>query len=194
MDHEQHTSHRRRPAAQRVLRAAAESFYAEGIHAVGVDTLAARAGVAKMSLYNNFGSKNDLVAAYLRTRDERWREWLHAEVERRAHTAKDRILAFFDASRDWMREESPRGCAFINALAEIPDTSHPARQAVADQKHWTYAYLVRLAREAGANDPDDVAGQLFVLAQGAAVTSVIGIVDNPWRHARTSAATVIRDL
>lgn len=153
MNHEQRTAHRRRPAAQRVLRAAAESFYAEGIHAVSVDTLVARAGVAKMSLYNNFGSKNDLVAAYLRTRDERWREWLCKEVERRAHTAKDRILAFFDASRDWMRDESPRGCAFINALAEIPDPGHPAGQAITDQKHWTRAYLYRLVREIGATTP-----------------------------------------
>ncbi len=89
---------RDRPAATRILRTASESFYEEGIRAVGVDALVERAGVAKMSLYKNFGSKDDLVAAYLRARDERWRGWLRDEVERRADSPKGKLLAVFDAS------------------------------------------------------------------------------------------------
>lgn len=185
---------RRRPAAERVLRTASEMFYEEGIRAVGVDALAERAGVAKMSLYKNFGSKDELVAAYLRARDERWREWLEDEVERRADSPKGKLLAVFDAYGEWMERESPRGCAFVNAFAEIADPEHPAREVVEEQKEWMRGYLARLASEAGAEDPEELAGRLFVLTEGATVAGAMRTIRDAWYKARETAAILLAGL
>ena len=185
---------RSRPAAERILRTASELFYEEGIRAVGVDTLVERAGVAKMSLYKNFGSKDELVASYLRARDERWREWLEDEVERRADSPKGKLLAVFDASGEWMGRESPRGCAFINAFAEIADPAHPARKVVEEQKGWMRGYLAKLTAEAGAEDPEELAERLFVLTEGAIVAGAMRTVGDAWRKARETAAVLVADL
>lgn len=185
---------RRRPAAERVLRTASEMFYEEGIRVVGVDTLAERAGVAKMSLYKNFGSKDELVVAYLRNRDERWRVWFEDAVERRADSPREKLLAVFDAYGEWMERESLRGCAFINAFAEIPDPAHPAREVVREQKGWMLRYLTGLASEAGAEEPGDLAERLFVLLEGATVADAMRSVNGSMRKAREVAAVLMAHL
>ena len=169
-------------------------FYEEGIRAVGVDTLVERAGVAKMSLYKNFGSKDELVAAYLRARDERWRAWFEDAVESRADSPKGKLLAVFDAYDEWMERESPRGCAFINAFAEISDPAHPAREVVREQKGWMLRYLTGLASDAGAEGPEGLAERLFVLIEGASVADAMRSVTGSMRKAREVAAVLVADL
>ena len=101
---------------QRVLDTAAKLFYRDGVRAVGVDRIASESGVAKMTLYYHFGSKDDLVAAWLRQRDEEWMSWLRDAVgRRRGH----RLLAVFDALREWFEMPTFRGCAFVNGHAEL---------------------------------------------------------------------------
>lgn len=180
----------RSPAAERILRTASELFYEEGIRAVGVDTVVERAGVAKMTLYKNFGSKDELVAAYLRARDHRWRAWLEDAVERRAGSPKEKLLAVFDASGEWMERESPRGCAFINAFAEIADPVHPAQEVAREQKSWMREYLTKLTLEAGAEKPEELAEQLFVLLEGVTVAGAMATVANPWHRAREVAVAL----
>ncbi|WAP55362.1 TetR/AcrR family transcriptional regulator [Streptomyces sp. S465] len=165
------------PAARRVLDAAAELFYGQGINAVGVDLIAKRAGVTKKTLYERFGSKEALVAAYLRERDERWRAWLTAEVEK--SPPAERVLATFDALAAWMRRENPRGCGFVNAAAELPDADHPARQVVAGQKRWLRTYLWQLCEEAGVAAPDELADELLLLHEGATVLYGLSAVADP---------------
>lgn len=157
------TERRRTPAAERILRAASEMFYREGIRAVGVEAIAQEAGVTKKTLYERFGSKKELVAAYLRERDERWRTFLLEAVERRGGSAKERLLSTFDALEDWMDRENPRGCGFVNAAAELPDANHPGRVVVMEQKEWLRGYLTELAAEAGAEAPKDLAERLLIL-------------------------------
>lgn len=176
------------------MRTASEMFYEEGIRAVGVDTLVERAGAAKMSLYKNFGSKDELVAAYLRARDERWRAWFEDAVERRANSPKGKLLAVFDAYDEWMERESPRGCAFINAFAEISDPAHPAREVVREQKGWMLRYLMGLASDAGAEEPGGLAERLFVLLEGATVADAMRSVTGSMRKAREVAAVLVADL
>ncbi len=176
------------------MRTASESFYEEGIRAVGVDALVERAGVAKMSLYKNFGSKDDLVAAYLRARDERWRGWLRDEVERRADSPKGKLLAVFDASEEWMGRESPRGCAFINAFAEISDPDHPAQGVIREQKGWMRAYLARLAAEAGAEEPEELADRLFLLLEGATVADAMRTAEGSMPRAKQIAVALVAGL
>ena len=166
-------------------------FYEEGIRAVGVDTIVEHAGVAKMTLYKNFGSKDGLVTAYLEARDHRWRSWLEDTVERRAGSPREKLLAVFDASGEWMGRESPRGCAFINAFAEISDPAHPARKVAREQKGWMREYLTKLASEAGAKNPADLAEGLFVLVEGATVSGAMKTVTDPWRRAREAAAALV---
>jgi AcrR family transcriptional regulator len=181
-------------AAERILWAASELFYEEGIRAVGVDTIVERAEVAKMSLYKNFGSKDELVAAYLRARDERWRAWCEDAVERRAGSPKERLLVVFDAYGEWMERESPRGCAFINAFAELADPAHPAREVAWEQKRWMLRYLAKLASEAGVEEPEELAERLFMLLEGAIVASAMRTVENPLSKAKETAASLVEDL
>lgn len=181
-------------AAERILQAASELFYEEGIRAVGVDTIVERAGVAKMTLYKNFGSKDELVAAYLRARDERWRAWFEDAIEHRADSPKEKLLAVFDAYGEWMERESPRGCAFINAFAEIADPAHPAREVVREQKGWMLWYLTGLTSDAGAEEPGELAERLFVLLEGATVAGVMRSVADSVRKARQVAAALVTNL
>jgi AcrR family transcriptional regulator len=182
---------RRTPGADRVLRAASELFYREGIRAVGVEAVAAEAGVTKKTLYDNFGSKNELVAAYLRGRDARWRDWLVEVVERRGGSAKERLLSTFDALEEWIERGNTRGCGFVNAVVELREDDHLAREVVMEQKRWLRGYLAKLAAEAG--EPESLADQLLILHEGVNVASSLGIPTSAARKARQVAASLVAD-
>jgi len=182
------------PASRRILEAASELFYREGIRAVSVDTVCEQAGVTKKTLYEKFGSKDQLVADYLRSRDERWRRWLEGYVEERGGAAKERLLATFDGLGEWMEQENPRGCGFVNAYAELADPAHPAQVVVLEQKQWLFSYLEELASQAGAQDPKGLAGRLLILHEGATITNSMGLVLEAAREARQSATALVTDL
>jgi len=184
----------RTPAAERILRSASEMFYRKGIRAVGVDSIAAEAGVTKKTLYEKFGSKDELVAAYLRARDERWGGWIVEFVEGRGGSATERLLSTFDALEEWMERENYRGCGFVNAAAEFPDADHPARAVVLEQKRWMRGYLAELATEAGAEDPVDLAERLLILHEGATVASSLGVSPEAVRKARQIAVGLVANL
>lgn len=184
----------RTPAAERILRTASEMFYRKGIRAVGVDSIAAEAGVTKKTLYEKYGSKDELVAAYLRARDERWRNWLVEFVERRGGSATERLLSTFDLLGEWMERENYRGCGFVNAAVEFPDADHPARVVVLEQKRWMRGYLAELAAEAGAEDPEDLAERLLILHEGATVAGSLGVAADAAQKARQTAVALVADL
>jgi AcrR family transcriptional regulator len=183
----------RTPAAEKLLRVASELFYREGIRAVGVDTIVERAGVAKMTLYKNFGSKDELAAAYLRARNGRWRGWLE-DVVGRADSPRERLLSVFDALGEWMEEDDFRGCASINAAMEIADPDHPARVEAREYKEWMRGYITNLAAEAGAGRPEELAEQVLILFEGATITAAMQTSREPMRRARAAAEALIRDL
>ncbi len=182
----------REGARERLLEAADALFYARGVRTVGIDEVIAHAGVAKASLYKHFASKDELVAEYVRRRDAAWRAWFAAEVERRGRTPRERLLAVFDALGAWFRDDAFRGCAFQNAAVELADRAHPAQAAVLANKRGVRAYLRDLARAAGAPDPDALAAQLGVLAEGAIVTALVDGTPAPARAARAAAETLVR--
>lgn len=156
------------PAGRRIVAAAEELFYDRGITAVGVDLIAEHSGVTKRTLYNRFGSKDHLVAAYLTERDQRWRSLVRATVDA-CDSPLDAVTAPFEALRVWSGT-STRGCAFTNALAEIPDASHPAYAIATNQKLWLLNLFVELATAAGCSRPATLAAQLLVLHEGALAT------------------------
>lgn len=173
-----------------MLDAAAELFYRQGIHAIGVDAIAAKAGVTKRTLYVSFGSKDQLVAAYLTERDHRWRAWLTGWVDGNADSPADKILAVFDALGVWIAQEDFRGCGFVNALAELPSVDHPAREVITAQTRWMETYFARLAERANMANPEEFAATALLLYEGATVAASKGMADAP-RHAREALAALM---
>ncbi|MEU2427322.1 TetR family transcriptional regulator [Streptomyces sp. NPDC007851] len=156
------------PAGRRIVAAAEELFYTRGITAVGVDLIAEHSGVTKRTLYNQFGSKDHLVTVYLAERDHRWRSLVRATIDA-CESPVDAVTAPFDALRSWSQTNT-RGCAFINALAELPDPSHPAYRIAANQKLWLLNLFKELATAANCSNPATLATQLLVLHEGALAT------------------------
>ncbi|MCG7311397.1 TetR/AcrR family transcriptional regulator [Brachybacterium sp. ACRRE] len=150
------------PGAQRILEAAGPLFYENGIHAVGVDTIAEVSGVTKRTLYDRFGSKDALVATYLQLRDEAWRRTLETHV---AAASPPRALAVFEAYED--AEQTDRGCAFLNAAGELPP-DHPGQAMVRAHKAHVRMRLGALVEEyVESPAAEDVAEHLFLLLEGA---------------------------
>lgn len=174
------------PAARRVLDVATELFYTRGINTVGMELVAERAGVTKKTIYDRFGSKQQLVVHYLRARDARWRAYLDGYLER-ARTPRELVAATFDALDDWTGEENPRGCAMVNAYAELSDPEHPGRAVAEEQKRWLRGLYADLAARSGARDPGALGDALAMLHEGAVVArNVTGVVDAA-RTARAAA-------
>lgn len=175
------------PKARAILRAASELFYAEGIHAVGVEAIAERAGVTKKTLYDRFGSKDRLVVTYLTERDREWRLVLDARLDAAGTDPATRLATLFDASADWHDERGGKGCSMINAYAEISDSAHPAYSVIIDQKRWMHGFLRDLAADAGVSDPERVGAELMLLHEGALVATGIGVIKNAFAAARDVA-------
>ena len=171
------------PKARAVLAAASELFYEHGIHAVGVDAVAARAGVTKKTLYDRFGSKERLVVEYLTTRDREWRTHLDRHLADAGEAPRDRLLAVFEAADTWARAHSSKGCSMINAHAEISDPAHPAYDVIVGQKRWMLQLFTDLATDAGISDPEQVGRQIMLLHEGALVTAGMGVVDGAFDRA-----------
>ena len=175
---------------ERVLDSAARLFYREGIRAVGVDRIAADANVSKMTLYRHFPTKDDLVVAVLRARDEPARAALSA-ASRTAATPRDRLLAGFTMLEPWFTGRGFRGCPFMNASLELADPGHPARRVASEHKVATRDQFSALAREAGVADPDALADQLAVLFDGAIAQAQMRDPSGVARAALAAATTLV---
>ena len=155
-------------ARERLLEAANELFYDQGVHTVGIDRVIERAGVAKASLYNTFGSKDELVRAYLEGRHARIAGRITRYLERYTDP-RDRLLGVFEAQGELFAEEGFRGCAFVSASAESPGEA--VSRAADDYRGWVRGLLTRLAREAGAAEPEKLGRQLHMIYDGASLSA-----------------------
>ena len=160
-------SEARKPVRERILETAAEMFYRDGIRAVGIDAIIARSGVAKMSLYRHFSSKDALVAAWLEDRNAFfWRRWDRAEAAR-GDDPRSRLEGILDMIAATVSQRQWRGCPFLNTGTEFPEPDHPARGIILANKQAVRVRLRTLAAAAGARDPDVLAQQLQLLIDGA---------------------------
>ena len=158
------------PAGERILTAASTLFYEQGIRAVGVDTIAAAADVTKKTLYDRFGSKDRLIAAYLERRNRVWHAFLDEQLAARGpETPEEVILALFAALTDWLAG-SRNGCGFINASVELAAPDHPAMPVIVGQKQWMRSEFEAQATLAGLADPGELADRLLLLHEGALVS------------------------
>ncbi|QFZ19907.1 TetR/AcrR family transcriptional regulator [Saccharothrix syringae] len=162
------------PVRERILAAADEHFYAEGIRTVSADRLIAEAGVSKVTFYRHFPSKDDLVLAYLAGRSALERHALE-QLRARAGDACETLVAIARAVADMSCAPGFRGCPFLNAVAEYADPTHPVRQAVAAHRDWFAAFLGELLGELGIDDRTRVADQLVILRDGAMVGSYLSV-------------------
>ncbi|AXG81766.1 TetR/AcrR family transcriptional regulator [Streptomyces paludis] len=183
------TAPKRPPARDRILDTACELFYTHGIHAVGVDRLIAESGVAKATLYKQFPSKDDVVAAYLRRMDDRWRRLLRSAALAAGDDPREQLFGLFVALERAARDAT-LGCAFINAAAEYAPGSTP-HTITADHKRSVREWVRGLAAEAGATDPGTLAFQLTVLIDGTLAATHVGQADEAAAAAKRAARALI---
>lgn len=157
------------------MEAAYDLFSRYGIRAVGVDAIIAEAGVAKMTLYRNFASKDELVLAFMELREERWTEdWLQQEVMNRASVPAERLLAIFDVFGEWFVLDDFEGCTFINVLLEYENRDDPIRMATVRHLANIRGFLREQATAAGAHDADELSRQWHILMKGSIVAAAEG--------------------
>jgi AcrR family transcriptional regulator len=157
---------------ERLVTAAYELFARQGVQAVGVDAIIERSGVARQTLYRHFGSKQELVLAFLERREEVWTYgWLATEVHRRERDPRRRLLAIFDVFDEWFRDPDFEGCSFINVMLEYPAPDHPLHQAAASYLARIRGFLTELATDAGIADPGGFARQWHILMKGSIVAA-----------------------
>jgi AcrR family transcriptional regulator len=180
---------RRRTARRRILDAADDLFYNEGIHTVGIDRVIAHAGVAKGSLYYSFTGKDALVHEYLTQRHGKWAERVTAGIE--AHTdPRERILAVYDVLGTLFAEPDYRGCAFMNAAAEAaPDSAED--QAATAFRAWVHNLFLDLATATDVADPQQLADTLVLLYDGCVTTAQMDKTPQPARTARRTVELIL---
>jgi len=158
----------------RIFDTASDLFYRHGIRAVGVDAIAQEAGTNKMSFYRSFPSKDELVAEYLRDQEREYFDWWDAAIAPHAGKPRKQLEALFDEYLDLVRAKSDedcmcktsRGCALGNAAVEIPEGNEMLGGIVHDYKTEIRKRLRKLAREAGARDPETLGDALMLLMEG----------------------------
>ena len=173
-------------ARQRILETADRLFYKEGVRAVGIDRIIAEAGVAKMSLYNHFASKDDLVLAVLKYREENVLEFFRVAMERHGKKTKSPLRAFFAALKELFESPGFRGCPFQNAAVELADPKHPGTEFVRGHKQRFGEFLRGLLQETGGKaSAAKIAPAVALLVEGALVTNAV--------QGNAHAADVARD-
>jgi AcrR family transcriptional regulator len=171
---------------------AARLFYRDGYRATGVDTIAAESGIGKMTLYRHYPSKDDLIVAYLQVSNRDF--WGNFEaVTEDAPTARDELLAFFQALQDYVVTPACYGCPFLNVATEFPGADHPGHQVAVGHKEAVRARFRRLAKQAGSHRPKALADSLFLLMDGAYMAARMfgSSPDNPAAHVAEAARRLI---
>ncbi len=167
-----------RPARERILDTAGRLFYRDGFLAVGVDTIIAESGVAKMTLYRHFSSKDELIAAYLERANTQFWTWLD-EATANVSEPLAKLIAMYDTITKVATSPQCLGCSFQGAALEFPSREHPAHQVALAHKEMVRERLQNLAEQAGLRDPASLANQLLMLMDGAWIASRMYGPQNP---------------
>ncbi len=177
-------------ARERILATAERLFYRDGFRAVGVDTIIAQSGVAKMTLYRHFPSKDDLIAAYLERSNERFWAWFDPLVAGR-EDPREALEAVFDGVAELAVSPHCLGCTFVGAAAEFPEPDHPGHRVATAHKRALLARLHALARAAGARNPRALAEELLLLMDGAwSAARVFGPANHAGQAAQAARALI----
>ena len=174
-----------------ILETAVRLFRERGYHATGIDKIIAESGVAKMTLYRYFKSKDELILAALRRWDEQSRHWLVTEIAARSKSVEERPLVLFDVLDDWFDSNDFKGCMFINAAAEYSDHDDPIHTAAAEHKRLFRRYLREQVVAGGYENADELTDQIVFLMEGAIVTAQVSRQRGAGAQARKAAETLL---
>jgi AcrR family transcriptional regulator len=180
-----------RSAREQILEVAANLFFRDGFRAVGIDTIIEQSGVAKMTLYRHFPSKDELIVAYLERANAGFWEWWEGAISPYPDAPRQQLLALFEALAKLATNPACYGCSFQVAAAEFPASDHPGHRVALAHKRAVIARLGRMAEQAGACAPGMLAEQLLLLMDGAFVAARMFGPNNPARHVAQAAATLL---
>jgi AcrR family transcriptional regulator len=176
---------------ERILATASSLFDARGINSTGVDTIVAEAGIAKMTLYKYFRTKEDLVLEVLTRRSREFATWLSTRLEKTSTDPADKLQKLFDCVEEWLADPHCSGLPFIKASAEFPQPEHAVHQRSAELLQEFRNYITSLARDAGIAQPDALGLQLSMLIEGAVLSEQLAKGSGALEHARQAARILI---
>lgn len=177
---------------EQIIEVAVDLFYKNGFNATGVEKIRETANISKKTLYNHFKSKDELILTVLRRRDEQFRNDFMRGVESIGKTPAARLEAVFDAADIWFNSKDFCGCMFINASAEFTDADNPFHIVSAEHMRLMLDYIVELAQDAKAKNPDKLAEQIFLLIEGAIVQAHVSGDKNAAMKAKEMAQIFIQ--
>jgi AcrR family transcriptional regulator len=178
-------------ARQQILETAARLFFRDGYRAVGVDTIVAESGVAKMTLYRHFPSKDELIAAYLEDTNQKFWSWFENSIASYPGDPAKQLTAFFLALQTLVTTPTCYGCPFLMAATEFPEMNHPGHRISLEHKQGVHARFRAMLAEAGANDGEGIADHLMLLMDGAFLAVRMYGVNNPAANVGAFARQVI---
>lgn len=176
-----------------LVRKATDIFYRNGFQASGMDMLVAETGISKTSIYKHFKTKEELILATLKLRDEHIRGWLFRRMQELAGTPREQLIAMFDALEEWFSEPDFRGCMFAKATSEYQDVDHPINRQAAEHVEKLTCKIRELAEQAGLPDPATLARRLTLLKEGAVVLAMLGHTSSPARDAKAVAVRLLSE-
>lgn len=182
---------RHSPRREHLIETAIRLFNERGYHATGIDTILAKAGVSKKTLYTHFRSKEELIMAALRQYDGIFRNEFMRKVDRSGKSPQEKLLAIFDVAQTWFAQNEFFGCMFINATAEYSEKNSPIRNISKQFKQLMRNFIADLCIQAGAPEPDTLADQLALLLEGAIVTSQVSQSTDAAQTAKEIASLLI---
>ncbi len=171
---------------EHILDVATGLFYKHGLRNVGIDRIISESGIARMTLYNHFKSKDLLIEEYLRRASSRWMKWYAGKIERATDDPRERILAAFTVLDGWFRSRDFRGCSVTNAMVELADEAHPASAVKGEYHDGLRRLFAGLVHDAGIADSDELVEELIVVLRGAMISA---LVDGPQEVAARARRT-----
>ncbi|MCD1259995.1 TetR/AcrR family transcriptional regulator [Paenibacillus athensensis] len=178
-------------AKERILRAAGDLFYREGMRAVGVDRIIAESGVAKASFYRNFATKDDLIVAYLEQRHARNMDNLQEALRRYPNDPLEQLRFLIRRLIERMQSPDYRGCAFMNTSVEFPELEHPGHQVAVGRRNELWTAIREIAGRTRARDPEELTGQLSMLSSGAMMVAYMNREAFNYEYFEHAAQTLI---
>ena len=175
-----------------LVNTAHDLFEQNGFHVTGIDRILEESGVAKMTLYNHFKSKDELILATLRLHDEQFRNWFMRSVEKKEKSPNKRLVAIFDVLHEWFSDKAYRGCMFLNATAEFSEIGSPIRALCAESNKLLLDYIRSIAKAAAADDPDGLAEALMLLMEGAICIAHLTGNNSSAKQAKKAAQTLVK--
>lgn len=166
-------------------------FYKNGFTATGMDFLVKETGISKTSMYKYFRSKDELILAVLRLRDEQFRNWFFRRAEELSSEPEDEVLAFFDVLKEWFEGEGFQGCMFIKAVAEFQQPDDPIYQQSLQHKKLIEGELFKKIQKTGVGAPESLTQQLMLLMEGAIVLAQMGVSARAAEDARDAARILL---